>query len=43
VREGRVYLVDEALTSRPTPRLLDGIQQIAASLYPNLFPTQAHP
>jgi len=43
VREGRVYLVDEALTSRPTPRLLDGIREIAASLYPNLFPTtQAH-
>jgi len=42
VREGRVFLVDEALTSRPTPRLLEGIREIAAILYPNLFPAQAH-
>jgi len=41
VRDGKVFLVDEALTSRPTPRLLDGIRGIAAILYPNLFPTGA--
>ncbi|MBI4804956.1 MAG: ABC transporter substrate-binding protein [Desulfovibrio sp.] len=37
VREGRVYLVDEALVSRPTPRLLEGIHQVAAILYPEMF------
>jgi iron complex transport system substrate-binding protein len=37
VREGRVYLVDEALVSRPTPRLLEGIRQVAAILYPEMF------
>jgi iron complex transport system substrate-binding protein len=37
VREGRVYLVDEALVSRPTPRLLDGIHAVAAILYPDIF------
>jgi len=41
VREGKVFLVDEALTSRPTPRLLDGMREIASILYPNLFPTGA--
>lgn len=34
VREGRVYLVDEALVSRPTPRLLEGIREVGALLYP---------
>ncbi|MFZ5427585.1 MAG: ABC transporter substrate-binding protein [Thermodesulfobacteriota bacterium] len=34
VREGRIYLVDEALVSRPTPRLLDGVRTVSALLYP---------
>ena len=33
VREGRVYLVDEALVSRPTPRLMEGIRLIHRLLY----------
>jgi len=37
VREGRVFLVDEALVSRPTPRLLEGVRAVAAALYPGLF------
>ncbi|MHB8766070.1 MAG: ABC transporter substrate-binding protein [Deferrisomatales bacterium] len=37
VREGRVYLVDEELVSRPTPRLLQGIRQVAARLHPEAF------
>jgi len=36
VREGRVFLVDERLVSRPTMRLLDGIRQVHALLYPGL-------
>lgn len=38
VRQGAVYLVDEELVSRPTPRLAQGIRQIAAILYPEIFP-----
>ena len=34
VRSGRVYLIDEHLVSRPTPRLLEGIRMIHAMLYP---------
>ncbi len=34
VREHQVFLVDEAIVSRPTPRLLTGIKTIAAILYP---------
>lgn len=34
VREGRVYLVEEELVSRPTMRLLDGVAQVARFLYP---------
>jgi iron complex transport system substrate-binding protein len=39
VRDGRVFLVDEALVSRPTPRLIQGIRAVGALLYPGLFPT----
>ena len=34
VRSGRVYLIDEHLVSRPTPRLLEGIRMIHKILYP---------
>lgn len=34
VQEGRVHLIDEELVSRPTPRLLEGIEAIHALLYP---------
>lgn len=37
VREGRIYLIDEHLVSRPTLRLLDGIRQIGNLLYPTYF------
>ncbi len=33
VRRGRVYLVDERIVSRPTPRLLEGIRVIHRLLY----------
>ena len=35
VREGRVLLVDEALVSRPTMQLLEGIETLRRLLYPN--------
>lgn len=37
VREGRIHLIDEHLVSRPTMRLLAGIRQIGAILYPETF------
>ena len=38
VRNGRVFLVDERIVSRPTLRLIEGTKTIAALLYPELFP-----
>jgi len=37
VRNHQVYLVDEAVVSRPTMRLLDGIAGIGRILYPDQF------
>jgi iron complex transport system substrate-binding protein len=37
VKEGKVYLVDETLVSRPTMRLLSGILLIGEILYPHIF------
>ncbi len=36
VATGRVHLIDEALISRPTPRLVEGMAAIQALLYPGL-------
>jgi iron complex transport system substrate-binding protein len=41
VRAGRVFLVDEALVSRPTPRLVEGVRTVANILYPGAFPKEA--
>jgi iron complex transport system substrate-binding protein len=41
VRENQVYLIDEELVSRPTPRLLEGICQIGRTLYPEIFSIEA--
>lgn len=37
VREQRVYTFDDNLVSRPGPRLLDGLEALAALLHPELF------
>lgn len=37
VKSGRVIFVDEFLFSRPGPRCVDAVEQLAASLYPDLF------
>ena len=37
VQNGQIFLVDEKLVSRPTLRLLDGINQIGTFLYPEKF------
>lgn len=41
VREGQIHFVDEALVSRPTPALLNGVRRIGSILYPALFLTPA--
>ncbi len=35
VREGRVYLIEEELVSRPTLRILDGIEKLNRIFYPD--------
>ena len=37
VRNDEIYLIDEMIVSRPTLRLLDGIQEIGSTLYPDAF------
>ena len=37
VREGRIYIIDEKIVSRPTMRLLKGIYRIGEFLYPDVF------
>lgn len=37
VQQGRVYAVNPDIFSRPTPRVLDALEQLAALLHPDLF------
>lgn len=37
VKNGRVYTIDGALLTRPGPRLVDGLEQIARALHPEAF------
>ncbi|MEX1022035.1 MAG: cobalamin-binding protein [Dehalococcoidia bacterium] len=37
VRDGRIYPVDPDVMSRPGPRIVDGIEMLAALLYPDRF------
>lgn len=38
VKTGRVYVLDDNLTSRPGPRLADGLALIAKAIHPEVFP-----
>ncbi len=38
VKAGKLFVVDGALLSVPGPRLVQGIEQVARLLYPDLFP-----
>jgi iron complex transport system substrate-binding protein len=51
IKRGEILIIDEALSSRPTPRLLEGARLVASKLYPSEFkdyqpvcslPTQPH-
>ena len=37
VNNHQIYIIDEQIVSRPTLRLLEGIQQIGRILYPDVF------
>ena len=37
VRESRVFLLDDNLVSRPGPRIVEGVEQIARALHPDVF------
>lgn len=37
VKEGRVVLLDQNLISRPGPRIVEGLEQMARGIHPNLF------
>ena len=37
IRNDEIYLIDEMIVSRPTLRLLEGIEVIAGILYPDIF------
>lgn len=37
VQDGRIHLIDGDIVSRPGPRLAQGLQAMAAALYPDLF------
>jgi iron complex transport system substrate-binding protein len=37
VKNDQIYIIDEMIVSRPTPRLLDGIHEIGRILYPEIF------
>jgi iron complex transport system substrate-binding protein len=43
VRDGRVLVVDEALFSRPGPRSVDAVEQLARFLHPDRFKTSNTP
>ncbi len=37
VKEGKVYIIDEKIVSRPTMRLLWGLEELGKIIYPDLF------
>lgn len=37
IQNGRVYAFDDNLASRPGPRLIDGLEELARLFHPNLF------
>jgi len=37
VKEGRVYLIDSDLIDRPSPRIIEGLEEIARLLHPERF------
>ncbi|MDY6916751.1 MAG: ABC transporter substrate-binding protein [Chloroflexota bacterium] len=40
VKNGNVYLIDGNLMSRPGPRIVEGLEELASIIHPELFPQQ---
>jgi iron complex transport system substrate-binding protein len=40
VQQGRVHIMEEPLYCRPSPRLIMGLQKLAAFLHPEIYPAQ---
>ena len=38
VKNDRIYVIDPDIVSRPSPRVVDGLEQLARVLYPERFP-----
>jgi iron complex transport system substrate-binding protein len=38
VKAGKVYLIEDDLVSRPGPRVVDGLEEMAKAIHPELFP-----
>ena len=38
VKNGKVYNINASLTNRPVPRIIDGLEWLAALIHPELFP-----
>lgn len=38
VRNGRIYVVEANLLTRPGPRMVDGLMEIAKAIHPEIFP-----
>lgn len=36
-KSGRIFMADSDLLNRPTPRLIDGLEQLAALIHPEIF------
>jgi iron complex transport system substrate-binding protein len=37
VRDGRIHLIDSDLIDRPSPRIIDGLEEMARILHPQQF------
>jgi iron complex transport system substrate-binding protein len=37
VKQGRIYVLDSDLIHRPSPRIVDGLEQVARAIHPEAF------
>jgi len=37
VKEDKIYYVDENIVQRPTPRLIEGLEEFAKIIHPEIF------
>jgi iron complex transport system substrate-binding protein len=38
VKQGRIYVLDSDLIHRPSPRMVEGLEQVARAIHPEAFP-----